>query len=207
MAILSLIIAYLLGSIPFGYLIVKLKGGGDIRQVGSGGTGATNVMRKAGKAAALVTLVLDVAKGLLAVMVARGLTGSSWAETPWVVGAAAVIAIAGHIFPLWLGFRAGKGVATGVGVFLAISPLSVLCTLVVFALIVLKTRYVSLGSVVATSLTPLWVLLWEGLVWPDAYLTQIVTSALAAALLIVARHTSNIRRLIAGTENKLGAAH
>src|SRR5262245_38458156 len=111
-----LLIAYLLGSIPFGYLIVKLSSGADIRQTGSGGTGATNVTRKAGKAAGVVTLLLDALKGFVAVLIARWLTGED--GTSWVVAAAAVLAVVGHCFPVWLGFRAGKGVATGLGVFL-----------------------------------------------------------------------------------------
>src|SRR5438132_8239071 len=118
MNVLSLIIAYLLGSIPFGYLIVKLKEGADVREVGSGATGATNVMRKAGKGAGIATFVLDVAKGIAAVMVARWLTDSG-GGTPWIVGAGGVVGITGQIFPVWLGFRAGQGVATGRGGFMA----------------------------------------------------------------------------------------
>src|SRR5437867_899859 len=119
-SIIALFLAYLLGSIPFGFLIVKLKSGSDIRQVGSGGTGATNVSRKAGKGAGVVTLALDALKGTLAVLAARWLTGES--GTPWVVAGAAVLAVIGHCFPVWLRFKAGKGVATGLGVFLAVVP-------------------------------------------------------------------------------------
>src|SRR5215470_2999379 len=150
----SLILAYLLGSIPFGYLIVKLRSGADIRQTGSGGTGATNVSRKAGKAAGVVTLALDALKGAAAVLVARWLTGD--AGTSWVVAAAAVLAVVGHCFPVWLGFKAGKGVATGLGVFLAIVPWAVLAALLVFIVIVWRTRFVSLGSILAAALIPLW---------------------------------------------------
>src|SRR5215510_10015144 len=153
----SLIVAYLLGSIPFGYLIVKLTSGADIRETGSGGTGATNVSRKAGKAAGVVTLALDALKGAAAVLVARWLTGE--AGTSWIVAAAAVLAVVGHCFPVWLKFKAGKGVATGLGVFLAIVPLSVLAAFVVFALIVWQTRYVSLGSITAAAIVPLWTLI------------------------------------------------
>lgn len=206
MNLLSLVMAYMLGSIPFGYLMVKWKEGDDVREAGSGGTGATNVMRKAGKAAGLATFALDVAKGFAAVMIARWLVGSGW-EMNWTVAAAAVMAIIGHIFPVWLGFRAGKGVATGVGVFLAITPLAVLSTLIVFVLLVKKTRYVSLGSVVATGLTPLWALFWNGLIFPSAHLAQMIAAICVGAAMIIVKHAGNIRRLMAGTENKFGAAH
>src|SRR5262249_59467013 len=128
--VVSLIIAYLLGSIPFGFLIVKLTRGADIRETGSGGTGATNVSRKAGKAAGVVTLALDALKGAAAVLVARWLTDET--GTPWIVAAAAVLAVVGHCFPVWLKFKAGKGVATGLGVFLAITPWAGLAALAGF---------------------------------------------------------------------------
>src|SRR4030095_3539302 len=150
----TLILAYLLGSIPFGYLIVKLKSGSDIRQVGSGGTGATNVSRKAGKSAGVVTLALDALKGTLAVLAARWLTGES--GTSWIVAGAAVLAVVGHCFPVWLKFKAGKGVATGLGVFLAIVPWAVLAAFALFVLIVWRTRYVSLGSICAAAFVPVW---------------------------------------------------
>jgi glycerol-3-phosphate acyltransferase PlsY len=203
----SLLIAYLLGSIPVGYLIVRFKSGSDIRAAGSGATGATNVMRNAGKAAGYATFALDILKGVLAVVIARLLTGAAWHETTWMVGAAAVVAVFGHIFPVWLGFRAGKGVATGVGVFLAITPLAVICAFMVFVLIVKKTRYVSLGSIIAAGLTPLWALFWNGLIFPNPFLVQMVVSICAAVALIILKHTDNIRRLRTGTENKFGAAH
>jgi len=204
--ILALIIAYLLGSIPVGYLIVRWKEGADVREVGSGATGATNVMRKAGKTAGMVTLGLDVVKGFVAVMLAHWLTGSGWIMT-WAVAAAAVITVIGHIFPLWLGFRAGKGVATGLGVFLAVAPWAVLCSLAVFLIVIKKTRYMSLGSIVAAVVTPLLAWLWYGVIFPRSDLTQILTALCAVVLLIIAKHIANIRRLIAGTESKLGAAH
>src|SRR5215510_4952502 len=164
--ITSIILAYLLGSIPFGFLIVKMSSGADIRETGSGGTGATNVSRKAGKAAGVVTLALDALKGAAAVQVARWLTG--YAGTSWVVAAAATLAVVGHCFPVWLKFKAGKGVATGLGVFLAIVPWSVLAALVVFLLIVWRTRFVSLGSVTAAAVVPLWTLLQHTLISPMA---------------------------------------
>src|SRR4030095_9704100 len=117
--ITSIILAYLLGSIPFGYLIVKVASGADIRETGSGGTGATNVSRKAGKAAGIVTLALDALKGAAAVLVARWMTGE--AGTSWIVGAAAAVAVVGHCFPVGLKFKAGKGVAARLGVFFAVA--------------------------------------------------------------------------------------
>src|SRR5690348_12481458 len=149
--IIVVIVAYLIGSIPFGYLIVRGKIGADIRQTGSGGTGATNVSRRAGKAAGVVTLVLDALKGAAAVLIAKT-TGSDW-----LIAAAAVAVIVGHIFPVWLGFRGGKGVATGAGVFLVLAPVAVLCAAVVFLAIVFSTRYVSLGSIVGAAAIPLFV--------------------------------------------------
>ena len=206
MKMLALIIAYLLGSIQVGYLIVRLKAGADVREVGSGATGATNVTRKAGKAAGIATFALDTAKGFAAVALARWLTESGWG-TPWIVAAAAVLAIMGHIFPVWLGFRAGKGVATGFGVFLAIAPLAVLSALMIFVALVAKTRYMSLGSIVATALMPLLAWLWYGLIFPSPYLAQMIVALCVTAAVIIAKHASNIRRLLAGTEHKFGAAH
>src|SRR5689334_10169943 len=129
--IIVVIVAYLIGSIPFGYLIVRGKIGADIRETGSGGTGATNVSRRAGRVAGVVTLLLDALKGAAAVLVAKMVIGSDW-----VVTAAAIAVIVGHIFPVWLGFRGGKGVATGAGVFLVLAPVAVLCAGVVFLAIV-----------------------------------------------------------------------
>lgn len=203
--ITALIIAYLLGSIPFGWLIVRLKAGKDIRTAGSGGTGATNVMRNMGRAAGLLTFALDILKGFLAVMIARWLTGAGQ-DTTWIVAASAIAAMAGHIFPVWLKFKAGKGVATGVGVFLAITPIAVLCTLAVFILIVWKTRYVSLGSLVASTLMLFWAWLWNGIVWPSQFLPQIMVGLGGGIALIIFKHIDNIKRLLAGNENKFGAA-
>src|ERR1051325_10644950 len=119
--VIPIIVSYLLGSIPVGYLIVNAKTGGDIRKTGSGGTGATNVSRRAGKAAGILTLVLDALKGAVAVLVARAVLDDA-TNYGWWVAATAVAVIVGHIFPVWLGFRGGKGVATGAGVFLMIVP-------------------------------------------------------------------------------------
>ncbi len=153
--LLVVIIAYLIGSIPFGYLIVRAKGGGDVRETGSGGTGATNVSRRAGKVAGVLTLILDALKGAMAVVIARLMLNGDNAD--WLIAAVAIAVIVGHIFPVWLRFRGGKGVATGVGVFLALSPIAVLCAGVIFVAVVALTKYVSLGSILAAATIPLFV--------------------------------------------------
>jgi glycerol-3-phosphate acyltransferase PlsY len=196
---LTVILAYLLGSIPFGYLIVRWHRGGDVRATGSGATGATNVLRSAGRAAGIATLVLDALKGFAAVYLARWLTGTG--GTGWVVALAAVAAIAGHIFPVWLGFKAGKGVATGLGVFLAIAPLAVGCAALLFAGVVALTRFVSLGSILAAISMPVWALLFER---QNPDLVPIVVSLMLSAILIVGKHHENIARLLAGSEHRLG---
>ena len=201
--LLVVIIAYLLGSIPFGYLIVRGKGGGDIRETGSGGTGATNVSRRAGKAAGVVTLLLDALKGAAAVIVAELFFAGSTTASDWAVTAAAIAVIVGHMFPVWLGFRGGKGVATGVGVFIVLAPVALLCAGVVFFAIVFSTRYVSLGSVVAAILIPLFVWLTSVFVSPVADLRPLMIAAIAGALLIVFAHRGNITRLMQGTEARI----
>ena len=197
-----LAIAYLLGSIPFGYLLIKylFTSGEDVREIGSGGIGATNVTRRAGVKGGLLTYVLDVAKGAAAVMLMRAVAGDDYL---WI-GFAAVAAIIGHIFPLFLGFRGGKGVATGVGVYLALAPYSVLTSLVLWALVVYFTRYVSLGSIIATAAIPIWTLLYYGLIQPSPHLRALIVIAITGCALIVATHRENIRRLMRGTENKIG---
>jgi acyl phosphate:glycerol-3-phosphate acyltransferase len=204
------IIAYALGSIPFGYLIVRYTQGADVRETGSGGTGATNVSRRAGKTAGVLTLLLDVLKGAAAVLFAKvifglpivGLSqGPNLEETYWWVGAAAVATILGHMFPVWLGFRGGKGVATGVGVFLMIMPAAVLLAAVIFLVIVCRTRYVSLGSMLAAAAIPLFVVLLH-LLSPSKVLIPTLAAACAGSLLIVFAHRQNIERLISGTESK-----
>jgi glycerol-3-phosphate acyltransferase PlsY len=189
--IVIVIVAYLIGSIPFGYLIVRKKMGADIRQTGSGGTGATNVSRRAGKAAGVLTLILDAAKGCAAVLIAKALTGDDW-----VIAAAAIAALVGHIFPVWLGFRGGKGVATGVGIFLVLAPIALLCAGVIFVAIVALTRYVSLGSIIAAMLIPVFV-------WLQSDLRPLMTAAIVGAALIVFAHRGNIQRLASGTESRI----
>ena len=200
--IIFVAIAYLLGSIPFGYLLVKylFTSGEDVRRIGSGGIGATNVTRRAGRSAGLITYFLDAAKGVAAVMLMRLVAGDDY----FWIGAAAISAIAGHIFPIFLGFRGGKGVATGVGVYLALAPYSVLATLVLWASIVYVTRYVSLGSIIATAAVPFWTLLFYGWLQPSPHLEALIIIAVAGCALIVAKHHENINRLMYGTENKIG---
>lgn len=199
--LLVIIIAYLIGSIPFGYLIVRSKGGGDIRETGSGGTGATNVSRRAGKAAGIFTLVLDALKGSIAVLLAQVLADGP--DVNWTVAAAAIATIVGHIFPVWLAFRGGKGVATGVGVFLILAPVALLCAGVLFVAIVSLTRYVSLGSITAAATIPLFVWLQTLFVKPVSDLTPLLTAAVIGALLILFAHRGNIGRLARGTEAQI----
>ena len=200
--LLVIIIAYVIGSIPFGYLIVRQKVGADIRETGSGGTGATNVSRRAGKAAGVFTLVLDALKGSVAVLFARVLVGDG-PFGDWIVAAAAIATIVGHVFPVWLGFRGGKGVATGVGVFLILAPVALLCAGVLFVAIVSLTRYVSLGSISAAATIPLFVWLQSVFVEPVADLRPLLTAAIVGALLIIFAHRGNIGRLARGTEARI----
>ena len=199
--VLVLIAAYILGSIPFGYLVVRARTGGDVRETGSGGTGATNVSRRAGKLAGVLTLVLDALKGAAAVVLARWLLTEDFGVN-WWVAAAVVLVIVGHCFPVWLGFRGGKGVATGVGAFLALSPVAVAIAGVAFLVVVAATRYVSLGSITAAALFPLcvWLLRSRAASPPD--LAPMLAAAVVGALLIIFMHRANIGRLMSGTENK-----
>ncbi len=190
-------VAYLLGSIPFGYLIVKRREGRDIRSQGSGNIGAANVTRVAGLGAGAMTFLLDVAKGYLAVWGAARLTDE---DITWMM-VAALAAIAGHLFPVWLGFRGGRGVATGVGVFLPICLPAVLLALLIWIGVALFWRYASLASIVAAaSLPPLMYLLYA----PGHAPPRLVSFGVAlAAVLIILRHRANIERLIAGTETRM----
>ncbi len=197
------ILAYLLGSIPFGFLIVRWQKGVDVRTTGSGSIGATNVMRNLGIVGFIATFILDLGKGIFAVLLASRLTSTSpnWISLtgdPRWIAAASVCAILGHCFSVWLKFRGGKGVATGVGVFIALAPLQVLLVLVIFAVIVAATRYISLGSLIATATFPLLVYFMRRPPLP------IVLGAAGSALLIITMHHGNIGRLLKGTENKVG---
>lgn len=188
------LIAYLLGSIPFGYLIVRWQKGIDVRSTGSGGTGATNVMRNLGIMGFVATFILDVGKGIAAVLLTSHLVHGD----PRWIAAASVAAIMGHCFPVWLKFRGGKGVATGVGVFIALAPLQVGLVLVIFVIFLGIWRYVSLGSIVATAAFPVLVYFMQHPPLP------IVLGAGGGALIIISMHHANIGRLIRGTESKVG---
>lgn len=189
--ILVLPLAYLLGAIPFGYLLVKWKTGRDVRAGGSGNIGATNVLRTSGRLAGILTLLLDIAKGFAAVWLADRLSGG---DAAWM-SAAAVTAMLGHAYTVFLGFHGGKAVATFVGAFLYLTPLAMAAVLVVFAGTVAWTRFISLGSIVGAATFPLavWLILHPPL--------PVVAAAVAGGAFIVWRHSGNIRRLRAGTEN------
>jgi glycerol-3-phosphate acyltransferase PlsY len=206
-------LSYLLGSIPFGYILVRLFLKQDIRSTGSGNIGATNVARSGKTGLAIATLVLDAAKGAIAVLVAEwifaafvmplpaGAQSFSLHRPMLPMALAALFTIIGHMFPVWLKFRGGKGVATGAGAFIALAPLELTATIALFALIVAVTRYVSLGSIAATVTFPF--LLWAARAdWRTSPLAIILVFLSAA--LILFRHRDNIRRLINGTENKFG---
>lgn len=217
--LLIAVTSYLLGSIPFGYLLVRIFRGEDVRQSGSGNIGATNVSRKS-PALGVLTLLLDAAKGSAAVLTGLMLSPvlserGMLAHIPWgaIVPAsslpdlavpatfATVCAVLGHMFPVWLRFRGGKGVATGLGAFALIAPKAVLVAAAIFVVVVLVFRYVSLGSIVAVALFPTltWVLQEFGRTW----LALVFISL--ASLAIVLRHHKNIRRLLTGRESRIGA--
>jgi len=184
--------SYLLGSIPFGYIIFRVARGGDIRTLGSGNIGATNVGRFLGKWGWGATFILDAGKGILAVVLGQRLLG----DPAW--GAfAGVLAIGGHNYPVFLKFRGGKGVATALGVFAAIAPWAVLPSVAIFVGVLFAFRYVSLGSIIAAATFPLFTYLF-------GYPLAVVIGAIVGAALIVGKHHSNIRRLLAGTENRFG---
>jgi glycerol-3-phosphate acyltransferase PlsY len=186
-----ILIAYLLGSIPFA-LVLARRWGADLRAAGSGNPGAANVMRTAGVAAGLLVAFLDMAKGAASVWVAERVNAG-----PGVEAAAGVAAIIGHIYPVWLKFRGGKGVATACGVFSVLTPLALPPALAIFAAAVWLTRYISVGSVLASVALP-----------PLAYAlgspAPAVVAALAAATIIVFRHRANVDRVRSGTERRIG---
>lgn len=189
--------AYLLGSIPFGLLIVKATAGTDIRKTGSGNIGAANVARNAGAVAGTLTLLLDAAKGYLAVWLAGHFTAGNIR----MMAVAAVLAVVGHMFPVWLGFKGGKGVATGLGAFLPICWEAVVAGIVLWLLVVLFWRYSSLGSIVAAAAVPL--LVYELYAPGHAPPETVTVCTVVVSLLILAKHRPNIERLIAGKESKL----
>ena len=206
MLLASLLIAaaaYLLGSIPTGYLLVRIFRHQDIRSVGSGNIGATNVLRSGGKGLGAATFLLDMLKGCSAVwlgaLLGALLMPASPARTAQAI--AALFAVLGHMFPVWLRFRGGKGVATGFGVFLAATPAAALAAISVFFLVLLISRYVSLASILGAASFP--VFAWFLVSGPRP--AVFIAAEFAVALLIIAKHHQNIRRLLAGTEARLGS--
>lgn len=187
---LVLAAAYLIGGIPFGYIIVRLKTGRDVRSLGSGNIGATNVLRTTGRAVAVITLLLDIVKGFAAVWL------MAWAsdDSPIWMSAAALAVMAGHAFPVFLKFKGGKAVASFIGAFLYLTPLPLLAVLLLFVIVVAATRHISLGSIVAAGTFPLAVWL---ILHPPA---PVVIAALIAGAFIVVRHKANIERIRAGNE-------
>lgn len=191
MALLAVATAYLLGAIPFGYLLVRWKTGGDVRASGSGNIGATNVLRTTGKAAGFATLLLDIAKGYSAVLLAAWWTG----RDPLWVSIAALAVMAGHAYPVFLRFKGGKAVASFVGAFLCIAPLALAAEVVVFVAVVAWTRHISMGSIIGAATFPLavWIILQ-----PSVYF---VAAAVIGGAFIIYKHSANIGRLRAGTES------
>jgi len=191
LGLLAVIIAYLLGSIPVGYLLVKFSTGEDIRESGSGNIGATNVLRTQGRGRGILTLVLDILKGLLAVFIADKLSGGS---DLWM-SAAAIAVMAGHAYPVFLQFHGGKAVASFIGAFLYLTPGPLLAVVIVFVVVVAVTHYISAGSIIAAGLFPfgVWMILHPN--WP------VLLAAFLAGGFIVIRHKSNLERIRSGTEN------
>lgn len=194
--ILLLAAAYLSGSVPYGYLLTRLVAGIDVRQVGSGNIGATNAARAGGKALGVVVLVLDVLKAVVPVLIARWLLEGEPQAELWVTGVA-VAAFVGHLFPVWLGFHGGKGVATGLGIFLVLAPWAAVAGLLAYACFYAITRISSLGSLAGTVVCCLGAFAGHGLRSPTPW------AGLAISLLVVWRHRENIRRLVRGEERNM----
>ena len=192
-----ILISYLLGSIPFGYLIVRARQGRDVRDAGSGNIGAANVTRVAGTIAGIATLLLDAAKGYLAVYIAGRLTGSN---IRWMM-VAALFAVLGHLFPVWLSFRGGRGVATGLGAFLPLCREAVVAAFVIWIAVVVFWRYISLGSIIAAAALPLLVYVLYAPGHAPPHVVSVITVAIS--VLIIWKHQPNIGRLINGTESRL----
>lgn len=192
----SILIGYLLGSVSFSYLIGKFYKKVDIRKYGSGNAGATNTLRVLGKGPAIMVLILDILKGVAAVLISHGIGGEGW--VPFLAGLFAVI---GHNWPVFFGFRGGKGIATTIGVLFTLVPIPSLLAGVIAILLILFTRYVSLGSLVYTGLTPFFILLIGNHPISFFYI------ALVIAILSLWRHRTNLKKLIQGNENKIGEKH
>ncbi|HEY4088514.1 MAG TPA: glycerol-3-phosphate 1-O-acyltransferase PlsY [Bryobacteraceae bacterium] len=193
MGLIAVVVAILVGGIPFGLVIVKLKSGKDVRESGSGNIGATNVLRTSGTAAGLITLLLDAAKGLFAVWLADTLTHG---DVFWM-SATALAALLGHAFSPYLKFKGGKAVATFLGAFGYLTPIPVLIVTLIFILVVVMTRYLSLGSITGAALFPFACFVILHPAWP------VLAAALGAAVLILWRHAGNIERIRAGNERVL----
>jgi acyl phosphate:glycerol-3-phosphate acyltransferase len=196
-AILAIGAAYLIGAVPVGYLVGRAFGVADIRRHGSGTIGATNVLRTAGRLPAILTLGGDIAKGYLAVVAGAALGAGASGGDSGVLAASAVAAVIGNCWSVFLGFRGGKGVATGLGALLKIVPLAVLPAALVWLAVTISFRYVSLGSILAAACVPLGALLLGA---PPPF----VIATFAVGAIIVGRHHANITRLLAGQEPKLG---
>jgi len=201
--IIVAVVAYLLGSIPFGYLLVKVFRGEDVRLSGSGNIGATNVARSGAKGLGITTLVLDALKGscavALALLLARKESSACCFPTLQLMATAALAAVLGHVFPVWLRFKGGKGVATALGVFMVLFPKAILVALAIFILVVVVTRYVSLGSVLGAISFPIAAYFLQPTDWVSLVLASTVS------LIVVLKHHENIRRLLAGTESRFGS--
>lgn len=193
MIVLGVIAAYLIGSIPFALLLARRWGGHDLHRIGSGNIGAANVLRASGVRAGVVVAILDIAKGSAGVLIAGRIAGAD--HTPAIAGLAAVV---GHIYPVWLRFRGGKGVATACGAFTVLAPLALPPAVLAFLAATWFTRYISVGSVAATLVLP-------PVAWATGSTLAVVVSACAAATLIVFRHRSNLMRVKIGTERRVGA--
>jgi acyl phosphate:glycerol-3-phosphate acyltransferase len=191
MPLIALLVAFLVGGIPFGYLLVRWTTGEDVREKGSGNIGATNVLRTTGRAVAVATLLLDIGKGLFAVWIADKLSDGS----PLWMSLAALAVMAGHAYPIFLKFQGGKAVASFIGAFLYLTPIPMVAVLLVFVVVVAATKHISMGSIVAAGSLPLAVWLIEH---PPLIM---VLAALVAALFLIYRHRGNIHRIRAGTEN------
>lgn len=191
MGLLATVVAYLVGGIPFGYLLVRWKTGQDVRASGSGNIGATNVLRTQGKALGVLTLLLDAAKGVFAVWLAQCLTNG---DVFWM-SLCALVVMLGHGFPIFLGFKGGKAVASALGAFAYLAPMPMLADVILFVIVVASSRYISLGSIVAAGALPfgIWMILHPE--WP-----MVVFPAIGAAF-IIWRHKANIERIRNGTEN------
>jgi glycerol-3-phosphate acyltransferase PlsY len=195
-----LALAYLLGSIPFGYLLVRFFRKEDIRAIGSGNIGATNVARSGAKGLGLLTLALDALKGAAAVYIAAHFAPPTNGAASNLAIAAAVIAVLGHVFPVWLRFKGGKGIATALGVFIALVPAVALASFLVFLIVVLLTRYVSLGSILAAASIPLLAVFLV-----PAHTPTLLLGLCIISLTCILKHHANIARLRSGTESRFGA--